>query len=198
MNNHELIWARDRFEDKSQIEPKDCRQYLPPIDETTADQLFYNPHTTKIMEALEWRTLSQSELHEQFPDSDDLIDTMIGSGIIRSNSDGLTLAEAYYDRPHMDDGDGMYWFLTSEKQEWGLSLKELIHFFSEYLIALKFRSITDDDPVRDEILEKRYADNTAPLKKAADQLFATIASLLTDVDPGEVFNAWTREANEFR
>ena len=196
MNSHKLVWALDSFENSSQIEPKDYRQYIPPIDETTADQLFYDPHTTRIMEALEWRTLSPSELHEQFPGSDDLIDTIIDSGIIRYNHNGLTLAEAYYDRPYMNDNDELYWFLTREKCEWGLSLKELIHFFSEYLIALKFRSITDDDPVRDEILEKRYADNPEPLKKAADQLFATIVSLLTDENPEEVFDAWTRELKE--
>ncbi len=189
MDHDESVWAYDRRD----IQPNECRQYLSPIDESTADYLSRDRRTTAIMDALEWKTLSQKELDAMFPDSEDLIETMRKAGIIRPDGSGWTLAEPYYGRCRDDD---VYWFLTSEKREWGLSMKEDIQSIAEYLIALKFQCIADD-PVRNEMLRRIRDEDPDRISKAADGLFATIARLISDKEPEELFDSWTSKTTTF-
>ncbi len=194
MNDDESVWAYDRRDIARDIQPNECRQYLPPIDESTADYLSRDWRTAAIIDALEWKTLSQKELDAMFPDSEDLIETMRKAGIVRPDGSSWTLAEPYYGRCRDDD---VYWFLTSEKREWGLSMKEDIQSIAEYLIALKFHCIADDDPVRDEILRRIRDEDPDRISKAADGLFATVARLISDKEPEELFDSWTSKTTTF-
>lgn len=154
-----------------------CGQLCPAIDETTADRLSRDLRTTQIMDALEWRILSQSELERRFPDSGGLIGTMLDVGIIKHVNGGLTLAEPYHGRPRSED---VYWFLVSEKRDWGASFEVTVRAMAESLIALRFGSEAEHDPIAGEILDRVRGECPEKIGIAAEQVFRAVAMLISD------------------
>ncbi len=169
--------------------PKDCQQFCPAIDESTADYLSRDRRTVQIMDALEWKTLTPIELEDRFPDTGDLIETIRSVGIIRPNHGGLTLAEPYYHRAPSED---VYWFLVTEKYEWSSTMQETVRCIADQLIAHKFGSESEHDAIADGILDRIRDEDPDRIETAADRLFEIIAGLISDEDPEELFDAWSR------
>ena len=165
-----------------------CGQLCPAIDETTADRLSQDLRTTQIMDALEWRILPQSELERRFPDSGGLIGTMLDVGIIKHVNGGLTLAEPYHGRPRSED---VYWFLVSDKRDWGASFEVTVKAIAGSLIALMFGSEAEHDPIADEILDRVRGECPEKIGIAAEQVFGAIAMLISDEEPSELLKRWT-------
>lgn len=189
MNDGESIWAYDRHDITSDIQPNECRQYVPPIDEPTADRLSLDRRTAEIMDALELKTLSDAELDAMFPGSEDLADAMRNAGIIRHDCNGWTLAEPYYWRCRSED---VYWFFVSGKREWGLAFGELCRSIAAWLVSEKFGMMPDEEICGKEMA--RLCDECPDkVEKAADAIFAAVASLLSDEEPSELLARWTAE-----
>lgn len=182
-------WAYDVSEDACSIEPVDCRQYRLPVPSDVADFFSKDPRTLKIMDLLEWRKMTAEELESAVPSTSGLLSKMVEAGIIRQDIDGYALEEAYYDNVQPMDSDELYWFLTSDKREWGLYLRDVMESLCMQLIAIKFG--TTCDPVNE--ISVYSSKVTQPLDSAADRLFELLASVLTDTDPAELFDNWTKE-----
>lgn len=141
------------------------------------------------MDLLEWRKMTAEELESAVPSTSGLLSKMVEAGIIRQDIDGYALEEAYYDNVQPMDSDELYWFLTSDKREWGLYLRDVMESLCMQLIAIKFG--TTCDPVNE--ISVYSSKVTQPLDSAADRLFELLASVLTDTDPAELFDNWTKE-----
>ena len=191
MDNHRLKWAYDVFENASDIGLTDCRQYLPPLSEELAEKLSGDPLIPKIMNALRWNDMTLEEFETIFPGSQNLISTMAGAGLVRLDSGMFSLSEAYYDYPVPMDTDEFYWYLVSEKREWGLFLKDIMESLAMRLIAKKFGTSCDSSDIED--LEHRIGEEK--MTETGNRLFDVLASLLTDEDPESLFERWTKEVH---
>jgi len=189
MEGSNLKWAYDNPEDVRTVRPEECRQYRPPIPSDVADSFSDDPRTLKIMDLLEWRKMTAEELESAVPSTSDLLSRMVEARIVRQDVDGYTLDEAYYNHIFPLDSDELYWLLTFDKREWGLYLKDVMESLCMRLIAIKFG--TTCDPMNDISLYSTKL--TQPLDSTADSLFEFLASVLTDMDPVELFENWTRK-----
>lgn len=191
MNHHGFEWAYDMPKNMSDIGPADCRQYLSPIPEESAEKLSGDPSTPKIMNALKWNRMTSEELEMAFPGSQSLIILMVEAGLLQSERGMLRLNEAYYDYPIPMDVDELYWYLISDKREWGLFLKDIMESLAMCLIANKFGTLC----VPTDIIDLDLNISDEKLTEAGNHLFEVLASLLTDEDPESLFERWTKEVH---
>ena len=191
MRNHCFNWAYDVSEDTSDISPAECRQYLQPVSAEFAEKFSENPLTPNIMNALRWNNMVSEKLETVLPGSQSLISLMVKTGLVRSVHGEFLLNEAYYDYPVKMDADELYWYLVSEKREWGLFLKDIMESLAMSLIANKFGTHCDSSDIED--IEQRIGEEK--MTEAGNRLFEVLASLLTDEDPESLFERWTREVH---
>ena len=191
MENHRVKWAYDMPENMCGIGPADCRQYLPPVPEDLTEKLSENPLTPMIMNVLRWNDMTSEELENAFPSCQSLISLMVGAGLVRSDRGMFSLSEAYYDYPVPTDADELYWYLVSEKREWGLFLKDIMESLAMRLIANKFGTSCDSSDIKD--IEQKIDEEK--MTEAGNRLFEVLASLLTDEDPESLFERWTKEVH---
>ena len=191
MENHNFTWAYDVSENMSSVGLVDCRQYLSPVPEEIAEKLSENPSIPRIMNVLRWNDMTSEELEFALPGLQSHIPLMVEAGLVRSDYGVFSLSEAYYDYPALMDADELYWYLVSEKREWGLFLKDIMESLAMYLIANKFGTSCDSSDIED--LEQRIGEEK--MTEAGNRLFGVLASLLTDEDPESLFERWTKEVH---
>lgn len=166
-------------------------QYLPPVPEDIAERLCTDLLTLRIMDALEWRRLIPDELEQAVPGSTALVPLMTDAGIIRMGCGAYLLGEVYYDRCSPMDSGELYWFLVSEKRDWGLWLEDLAESPAMRLIATKFGTSFDTM----DYMDPDGIVGEDSLEKSADRLFGLLMSLVSDEDPESLFERWTREVH---